>query len=639
MSTLIPYVPDECKLTFRWSTDVLKSTSGVETQRVCLEELPDILLESTYSFEEAIVNEVRLRKLGFFSNPLETFEIPWHFEAIGAVALGATTIDVVAANCPDWAIVSRRVYVTDSSDTTGTAHTINTVADLGGGVTRLTLSGSLAAYTLATVTICPLYTFQPEDGRPLGYHRNGESGQWVFRGRMVGGYAQGLGASSTSFNGYLLNNFRPRQNEEDIAGEEHSAALEFTDFGGTFTVDTGYAYSDVLREETYNIQGLAEWQNVKGLLWAVRGQQKSFWTPTWKPDLELYSQPTPGTATIRVTENPDIRVYHDSGVVDSILVHWSDGTLDYRTISTVTDGGAYLEITLSSNLSSVTGTVEMVSLIEKTRLSKDEVQVVVGSGCSMDVSFGLQTVRHAPHWPDSATEMRAAMGGLGTWVSAWHCEETAGSLEDAYGAVDLSPVSTPAYRATGPLDNDYAVRFSDSSSDGFHAASASTFDLGAGDSIAIYACIRWTQLLNRNFAGKSGPVANNYAVQFQSFPTGRVIGYVDSGATYSESTVDVDHWQSGAGNWHDVLYIIDRTNQRLQVFTELGASLEIDISTVGTLTNAVSFFMGAANSSTTGGEDIAFMAVATGDIPALRASGAAAIKAIRRFTGRLLLVP
>lgn len=239
-------------------------------------------------------------------------------------------------------------------------------------------------------------------------------------------------------------------------------------------------------------------------------------------------------------------------------------------------------------------------------------------------------------WPESPVQMRAACGERGTWASGWQCDEALGNLADLWGGITLSPTAgAPAYNVSGPLSgDDRAVRFAGAAADTFTAAAAGTYDLDASTSIAIYLCVRFTSLVNRNIMGKAGPVANEWAVQLQSSPVGEIIAFVDSGATVISATVAADHWQAGAGNWHDVLMVIDRANQRLRCFTELGASPDVDISAAGTLTNATPFHVGAANSSTICGCDIAFAAVATGDIPALRTNGADVIARIRRLTGR-----
>ena len=239
----------------------------------------------------------------------------------------------------------------------------------------------------------------------------------------------------------------------------------------------------------------------------------------------------------------------------------------------------------------------------------------------------------AAAWPTTASECATAFG-YGTWASAWLCDEALGDLSDSIGAISLTPVTSPQYRAAGLLINDYAVGFDSSTADGFHAASTTTYDLDASGSIAVYCCIRFTSMLNRQFAGKSGPVGNNYGIQLQSSPTGRIDAYVDSGSTVITSTVDVDHWQSGAGNWHDTLLCIDRVTQNIQAFTELGTSTAASISSVGTLTNVVPFGLGAPTSGTTAGCEIAFAAVATGGVDLIRANGAAVIHNIRRFTRR-----
>ncbi|KAB2907172.1 MAG: hypothetical protein F9K40_05310, partial [Kofleriaceae bacterium] len=47
------------------------------------------------------------------------------------------------------------------------------------------------------------------------------------------------------------------------------------------------------------------------------------------------------------------------------------------------------------------------------------------------------------HWPHSAAQMNQAMGGYGTWASAWLLDEASGTFADKIGSVTLTAAGTP----------------------------------------------------------------------------------------------------------------------------------------------------------------------------------------------------
>jgi hypothetical protein len=133
---------------------------------------------------------------------------------------------------------------------------------------------------------------------------------------------------------------------------------------------------------------------------------------------------------------------------------------------------------------------------------------------------------------------------------------------------------------------------------------------------------------------KAGATAG-YGLQFQSSPAGRIqFACVDGSANSAVAIVAVDHWLSGAGGYHDVFGIVDRSANILSCVTELGASSDVAIGFVGSPSNTAVFSIGAQPGSNAVGSEIAFAAVATGDITNLRTNAAAAIQNIRRFSGR-----
>jgi hypothetical protein len=241
----------------------------------------------------------------------------------------------------------------------------------------------------------------------------------------------------------------------------------------------------------------------------------------------------------------------------------------------------------------------------------------------------MEATRPRRAWPASADALNLAMGGYGTWASAWQFDEASGNAADSIGAVTLTAVTTPSYRNAGAFPGDLAVGFDAGEEDSFRAGSTGTFDLNDVTSLAFYVCMRATTSSNRPFFGKVHGT-NAWGVQIGATPGHPEIS-VKSGATTVTSAIAVAHHD---GAWHDYIGCIDRVNQRIQLFTDLGTSTATDITAAGTLTTATFFFIGAQQFSNMFAAQVAYAAICTAGVDTLRANGAAAIANIRRFTGR-----
>lgn len=256
--------------------------------------------------------------------------------------------------------------------------------------------------------------------------------------------------------------------------------------------------------------------------------------------------------------------------------------------------------------------------------------VAIVPGIVKGIRYGIRTgINSGNHtWPSSAGEVQSAFG-YGVWSSAWDCGEASGALTDRIGGITLSPTLTPDYRQDGIAPYDKAVGFTSGSVDRFTAASTATYNAVADTSIAMYACVRPLESLNRYMFGK-GNLGAQYGIVLQSAPASIYAVVSDGVNTVLISVVNTFF----DGNYHDILLVIDRVNQLAQVFTDKGNSVSTDISTIGSLSNASPLFIGASQNNATCAHRNTFTAIATSDIPNLRINGTQAITNIRRYTGR-----
>lgn len=242
--------------------------------------------------------------------------------------------------------------------------------------------------------------------------------------------------------------------------------------------------------------------------------------------------------------------------------------------------------------------------------------------------------RPAYRWPTSATVLNLAMGGFGTWASAWLCDEASGNISDSIGSVTLSQGNSPSYRNPGAISGsipDYAVGFDLDQNDNFLAGAAGTYDLDDVTSLALYICLRSTAASALKGLGGKLAVAQPYWYLQCANASGHLQFAISDGTDTATPVIAANHCDS---NYHDLLAIIDRTANVVQLISNLGTSSADSLASVGTLSNTDRFRIGGHELDSSLGHRVAYAAVATGDIVNLRANASAAIANLRKFTGR-----
>jgi hypothetical protein len=612
--------------TLVWHTDVMAPRDGSAEQRVPTITRPRQVFAGGYLLDAADTRDVRQFLV---ENAAGTFALPLVHEAVAAiVAITGGTIYVDPTYC-DWIEIGRQLYVRGPA---GHAYT-TTITGSSGGAVNVSSSPPVGGRFPAGLTlIYPLEEIRLEDGQTLSrFAVNAAS--WSFAARAASRAQPGAGTpAATVFDGYRVLDRRPYQ-EKRVAEVVHGG-VQFLDNGNTMTSATSLARAKIRRLGQWRIDSPADRQWMKAFVTERRGKHQPYLFPTWHPDLVLHEQPTAGAAFIRVTSDY-IAKWYPSLAHRRLQMEYADRSVTHHYVHSTAQASGYQELTLVPTLANPipAGGVTRVSFLETSRLDSDEVTFEYGSGAKGKVTLPALVVQESKTrtfaWPGTAAALRSAFG-YGTWANAWGLNEATLGVADSIGGVVLSPTGTPIYRAPGPLLDDFAVRFANGTTDAFVAPSTGLFDLGTAGSLAVYLSIRFTSLHNRFIFSKYNG-GTGWGIQFQSAPTGQVIGNVNP---VFFSTVTADHWQSGAGNWHDLLLVIDRESPTptLQTFTELGAGSPTDISAAGNINVGVPARLGGNGDPVS--SDVSFMAVATGGIASLRANAAAAIANMRRYTGR-----
>ncbi len=121
----------------------------------------------------------------------------------------------------------------------------------------------------------------------------------------------------------------------------------------------------------------AEWQWLKAFLYAVRGSCKSFWLPSWRPDMAYSSRATVSGVTVLTVSGGAPTTWYPLHR-DSLQLVRDDGTVTYVGITGVIDmGDGTSQVTLDVLLS--VAAVTKISWLELCRLESDEVAVQFGS--------------------------------------------------------------------------------------------------------------------------------------------------------------------------------------------------------------------------------------------------------------------
>lgn len=231
-------------------------------------------------------------------------------------------------------------------------------------------------------------------------------------------------------------------------------------------------------------------------------------------------------------------------------------------------------------------------------------------------------------FPASGAELLVAMGGFGTWTHSWRFSESSGNAIDDIAALALVPANSPTQGAPGAIAGDLAIDFSpDGSTKRCVAAAGTTLDHTTDDFVMfvtfkVMAAVGAT----RYFAGKVGPT-NFWGLQVTS--TGTINGVLNDGVTTFNSLCNFNH---NDGNWHDVLFMVDRTNNRFKVTSDMGDGTDTDITGAGTSSNT-GFFGVGRHASVTGPVAVSHLAhssVATD----FRANDNGIISGFRAYTGR-----
>lgn len=245
---------------------------------------------------------------------------------------------------------------------------------------------------------------------------------------------------------------------------------------------------------------------------------------------------------------------------------------------TVPTGGAAVSASNGAVSSAVTVTVPAGSYYH----------TAAGGVSSLLTTLQDQLNQNGPQgYPLSAAAMQSAVG-YGTWSAGWLFNITSGNDTGAFGGVTMTAVSSPTYSIAGPAAGiDLAVGF-DASTDGFDAGA--NFDVSATDDLIVAWVGKFTSVAagSVDLFGKWG-AAGYLIYRNASTLTMSMLDGVDNPSATATIT--------SSSEWTVGMLVVNRATNMARVglrtlsgTESIGA--EVDITALGTMSNAATFEMG-----------------------------------------------
>ncbi len=146
-----------------------------------------------------------------------------------------------------------------------------------------------------------------------------------------------------------------------------------------------------------NDTNLEEWER-RGLLYALRGKQVSFFLPTNQPDMQLITDALSGATVIDIENISFTEFLQNRAPIQDIQITLNDGTVNYHRITGSVEISPGERLTISPGLAqdtTVAGTKEISFLLQQ-RMASDDARIthrwVNPSGDLVDSLIELQTV-------------------------------------------------------------------------------------------------------------------------------------------------------------------------------------------------------------------------------------------------------
>lgn len=372
----LPFMPQR-PLTeaLEWRTDILESFDGNE-QRIRARNLPRQLfemryLESSDRARSALLNRI----LGHQGSP---FAIPvWHFgrPLLQDASIGQSTIflDTTFADFrPSTADEQSLLILWRSS----TDFEVVQIAEAGVSDTQIDLERNLEQNHSAGITeVVPVQVMISQD--PVEWDLT-PNGVLTLNAKWLAFETTDLAADDGDLTIYrglpVLTGFNF---VNDGLSESYADKYElFDNATGEFRALRRRTIGEYRSNKGFETDTAEDAWTLRQLIYALRGQQRTFWMPTWRNDFEVLDTIGPSDLDITVSEAAHSRFIAGTEPFSSLMVLLRDGTQFFRQITGASEGAPGEEtISIDNSLGQAVnpGDIQLVSFLYRARLGSDRV--------------------------------------------------------------------------------------------------------------------------------------------------------------------------------------------------------------------------------------------------------------------------
>lgn len=364
--------PESMQQTLQWKTDVMISLDGTE-QRVALRNLPRQIFRVQYLMDSDL--DLQYWKFELSRNLNISWQLPLWAESekitVPVVGGADSTVDADFTLMDD--TFGNQFLLLHPDAETEEVFTIFGRTD----TTATRVAGTFTnSYPLGSVIIPiePSFTQNNSGYDPFKINAARIGLEMIpLQNRVLEG--KGSVALST-YNGKILLDRRPQESKEVFSQE-----LVRLDFGGKIQIVTSQVVANITSGRSYKSAGKEDRQFWKLFLNTIKGQQKSFYTSTYRHDMTVVIQPSVGGTTFIVKD--DARVadgWEANASHQNLSIETDDGDTQLREIDQgVTDdnGDGTQTIGITAGLTATVpgSTINKVSFLELVRNGSDAIDI------------------------------------------------------------------------------------------------------------------------------------------------------------------------------------------------------------------------------------------------------------------------
>lgn len=350
-----------------FDTEIMESYDGHE-QRVQVRERPRQTLGMNYLLSDA--QEVAVLKNILIGNAGRLFGVPMWQESrplLANVSIGATSITVTTTNA-DFRVGLVALWRSFND------FEVVEVSTVSAGSLTLAL-GTSKAHTAGITRVIPIRFCYLSDSNKLRVRTtNVTSFDAEWRSVDFTDLASDAGFTLYKSMPALLD---PNYSERDLTEAFRSGALELDATTGGFSFTDRRDVPEYASVKTWIYEDAASSFGLRQQLYALRGRQRSFWLPTFRPDFQVVQDVGSSDTQLVVAAVDYGRFVTRQEPFTDIIIQLKNGSNFLREITNYGTSGANETITISSTLGVAVTVADIlrVSYLVRSRLGSDRIEI------------------------------------------------------------------------------------------------------------------------------------------------------------------------------------------------------------------------------------------------------------------------